>query len=371
MQIYISNCLFTGWKRPVFTIIRNTHTETVTSTTRSQNDPTINISLEASGSSIPSSTNSSLEERVKKTSEGYAEVKAAIKERARQRLEQSSSVENPNKDPVNVSTMSEATPKVSSELNSTDTSSIKSPVATNESTASPAPTAQSSQSSNQVSEESRSGSTTDASESLSENIFTSQNTDIPEKAGRVDLNLLKDTSREEKIIQATTIAHEVTGGLLQRWGALIDRTTEASKRWQIITTRSIELLRSLGPGRVALYTAGGLAIAFSIWSVVRYGQLPFRGILSTLAGGGSGASNTMGTLSSNITPSLSNNTNFSLINLPSLPTPRDLAPGVSPVAGAIGGATGHTISSILDMIGSNPIAVSIIIAGWLLGRFRR
>jgi hypothetical protein len=98
----------------------------------------------------------------------------------------------------------------------------------------------------------------------------------------------KEAKIETKIQQikigmvTTTEAIDKT---LQKNGILLTRSQRATERAWLLIKRATNFLRSIeNPGRVAFYIAGGITLAFTIYNIFRYMEIPMN-ILSRTATG--------------------------------------------------------------------------------------
>jgi hypothetical protein len=131
------------------------------------------------------------------------------------------------------------------------------------------------------------------------------------------LYIIKDPEKEAKIesqikqikigMVATT---EAIDKGLQKNGILLTRSQRATERAWLLITRATNFLRSIeNPGRVAFYIATGITLAFTIYNIFRYMEIPMN-ILSRTATGAV----------SSIAPVISPVININYPSLSSIPT---------------------------------------------------
>jgi hypothetical protein len=119
-----------------------------------------------------------------------------------------------------------------------------------------------------------------------------------------------------KIKLAAQVTAEQAGDLLKRNGITIERTEQASRRLDALVNRAETFIRSFdNPGRIVMYTAFGITTLYSLYNVIRYGQLPligvFRGMMAGTAAnqGSNQSSNTSHVININYPEKVSNLSN--------------------------------------------------------------
>jgi hypothetical protein len=105
--------------------------------------------------------------------------------------------------------------------------------------------------------------------------------------------ILDDISiKTKKLATGMTLLVESIDVTAKARGVILERTEDATKRNESIVKRAEHFLRSLeNPGRFATYTAAGIALGYTVYSIFRYGQLPFAGLLGGI--GSAAASNAL------------------------------------------------------------------------------
>ena len=93
---------------------------------------------------------------------------------------------------------------------------------------------------------------------------------------------LEKTLHTIKIAQDTIV--EAVKKILTSNNILLKETEEATQRKEKLRERILEWYRSLqNPGRTLTYTAVGLISAYTLYNIVRYGQLPFTNLLNKVS----------------------------------------------------------------------------------------
>ena len=94
-----------------------------------------------------------------------------------------------------------------------------------------------------------------------------------------NINTIENEINKIKLIVDVTT--ESISNTLQKNNIHLEQTKQATERSKNLLIRAENFFKSIeNPGRIALYTVSGLTLAFTLYNIFRYGQLPFSSLIS-------------------------------------------------------------------------------------------